>query len=185
MPKRINFTTEEVKTIFQMKMKGYTVREIADKLGRSKKSIQSFVDRYRLSPDGSTSPREPGQKPQFTKRKGGGLYVTPHKELPDAKEALDAVPETKLTTNDTSSYFDEVNEAFGDFAKIETAPGFVKEPKKVTVVPRVSTVLKSLSSYPAIELIKNLYERGYRIEDNTLVCYTRNVVKLNEILVNG
>ena len=32
------------------------------------------------------------------------------------------------------------------------------------------------------EMIKKLYDMGYRIENNQLVCITRNVIKLNDIL---
>lgn len=35
------------------------------------------------------------------------------------------------------------------------------------------------------EMIKALWDLGYRIEDNELVCYQRQVVKLGDIVNNG
>ena len=35
------------------------------------------------------------------------------------------------------------------------------------------------------EMIKALYDLGYRIEDNELVCYQRQVVKLGDVVNNG
>lgn len=32
------------------------------------------------------------------------------------------------------------------------------------------------------EMIKHLYNLGYRIENNQLVCYTKNVVKIQDII---
>lgn len=43
----------------------------------------------------------------------------------------------------------------------------------------VQTATKELTPR---EMIKKLYELGYRIEDNKLVCYVKQVVKINDII---
>lgn len=35
------------------------------------------------------------------------------------------------------------------------------------------------------QMIKKLYDLGYRIENNQLVCYTKNVVKIQDIIHGG
>lgn len=45
------------------------------------------------------------------------------------------------------------------------------------------TIIKEKMTYR--EMIKELYDAGYRIEDNELVCYQRQVVKLGDIVNNG
>ena len=43
---------------------------------------------------------------------------------------------------------------------------------------------KTLKDFKERDMIKYLYDRGYRIEDNRLVCYVKQTVKLNDI-ING
>lgn len=40
----------------------------------------------------------------------------------------------------------------------------------------------SLSDFAPRDIIKHLYNLGYRIEDNKLVCYVKQVVKLGDII---
>lgn len=43
---------------------------------------------------------------------------------------------------------------------------------------------KTLKDFPAREMIKYLYNLGYRIEDNRLVCYVKQTVNVKDI-ING
>ena len=43
---------------------------------------------------------------------------------------------------------------------------------------------KTLKDFPAREMIKYLYNLGYRIEDNKLVCYVKQAVNVKDI-ING
>ena len=47
MPRRLSYSKKDIETIFEMKRKGYTYREIGQTLGRSTKAIAVFAQRYR------------------------------------------------------------------------------------------------------------------------------------------
>lgn len=58
--------------------------------------------------------------------------------------------------------------------------------EKATPFVKVEPVKeKTLNDYPARELIKNLYDRGYRIENGKLICIVHQVVNINDIIKNG
>ena len=59
----------------------------------------------------------------------------------------------------------------------ETTPAV--PPKTVTVVKE-----KTLDDFSPRDIIKHLYNLGYRIENNALVYYSKQYIKLNDI-VNG
>ncbi len=52
------------------------------------------------------------------------------------------------------------------------------------VPPPASTKEKTLSDFSPRDIIKHLYNLGYRIENNALVYYSKQYIKLNDI-VNG
>ena len=64
--------------------------------------------------------------------------------------------------------------------------------KPVNVVPKPAVTAATKSAdrggqdikMAPREMIKALYDMGYRIENNTLVCYQRNIVKIQDI-ING
>ncbi len=144
MAKRNPFTTEEVKTILQMKHNGYTYGEIADKIKtHSTKSITGYCERNRLCPDGSTYKRPEGERASQFK-----------KILADNGIILSVKPD-----------------------EIEHVPATV-----VKEVVKEKIVEKSLNDYKPRELIKNLFDRGYRIENGEIVCYVRQIVQLKDII---
>lgn len=58
--------------------------------------------------------------------------------------------------------------------------------EKATPFVKVEPVKeKTLNDYSARELIKNLYDRGYRIENGKLICIVHQVVNINDIIKNG
>ena len=54
--------------------------------------------------------------------------------------------------------------------------------QKQTIVERATVKEKTLKDFPAREMIKYLYNLGYRIEDNKLVCYVRQAVNVKDII---
>lgn len=56
--------------------------------------------------------------------------------------------------------------------------------QKRTIVEQTSVKEKTLKDFPAREMIKYLYNLGYRIEDNKLVCYVKQAVNVKDI-ING
>ena len=64
--------------------------------------------------------------------------------------------------------------------KVAEAPAsVVKQDNPGTILPEVKT--KELTPR---EMIKKLYDMGYRIENNQLICIQKVVVKLNDIINN-
>ena len=61
----------------------------------------------------------------------------------------------------------------------------VVEEKPSPVVEVKPVKEKTLNDYPARELIKNLYDRGYRLENGKLICIVHQVVNINDIIKNG
>lgn len=62
-------------------------------------------------------------------------------------------------------------------AYIDDAP--VAKPVTEIVAPSEPSKRKDLNPR---EMIKALYDMGYRIENNQLVCYTKNLVKIQDII---
>lgn len=56
--------------------------------------------------------------------------------------------------------------------------------QKQTIVEQTPVKEKTLKDFPAREMIKYLYNLGYRIEDNKLVCYVKQAVNVKDI-ING
>ena len=123
-----DYTTNELAEIKGYLKDGCTIAEIAELMGRSKKSIENTILRQ-----GWTRGR--------------------------FRESSDnAVPVWKTMVVETEN----------ELKKAETAP--VKE--------------KTLFDFAPRDMIKHLYNLGYRIEDNKLVCVVRQVVNVKNI-ING
>lgn len=144
------FSAVEIRTIFEMKEKGYKVREIADKIHRSTKSVNMFVARYRKA--------DPAKMQEMLNKKT--------EELPSVEEVFDKMP--------------------------DKAPGFVKPEvvEKTTPSATICTVsgpsvqvkAKGLADYSSRDLIKCLYDRGYRIRNNDLYRILEQKVLLTDII---
>ena len=55
---------------------------------------------------------------------------------------------------------------------------------KVASTPKVEIVEKTLSDFSPRDIIRHLYNLGYRIENNSLVCYTKQIVNIKDV-ING
>lgn len=60
-------------------------------------------------------------------------------------------------------------------------PSPKKEDKPATQVNEVKPTVNPKEMSPR-DMIKKLYDMGYRIEDNHLVCYVKQMVKLSDII---
>ena len=58
------------------------------------------------------------------------------------------------------------------------------EETRVSPPKETSVKEKTLKDFSAREMIKHLYNLGYRIEDNKLVCYVKQAVNVKDI-ING
>lgn len=123
-----DYTTNELAEIKGYLKDGCSIAEIAELMGRSKKSIENTILRQ-----GWTRGR--------------------FKESSDNE-----VPVWKTTVVETEQ----------ELKKAETAP--IKE--------------KTLSDFTPREIIRHMYNLGYRIEDNKLVCLVKQVVNVKDI-ING
>lgn len=57
-------------------------------------------------------------------------------------------------------------------------------PKQIGLLRTDAPTVKLIELTPR-QMIKKLYDLGYRIENNQLVCYTKNVVKIQDIIHGG
>ena len=56
-----------------------------------------------------------------------------------------------------------------------------EETKQIGLLRTDAPTVKLVEMSPR-QMIKKLYDLGYRIENNQLVCYTKNVVKIQDII---
>lgn len=56
-----------------------------------------------------------------------------------------------------------------------------EKPKQIGLLHADAPTVKVIELTPR-QMIKKLYDLGYRIENNQLVCYTKNVVKIQDII---
>lgn len=149
------FTAKEMRTILLMKHNGNSYAEIAKEVGRSVKSINMFCQRNRLA-----QPRT----------KTAERMVAEGKPVTDVNENL----KNMLAGFDVNID----NEIVGTITPlpVHTAPVVTEAPKKEYVQT------KTLDDFSSRDMIKKLYDRGYRIEDGKLVCYIKKPVQINEIL---
>ena len=59
-----------------------------------------------------------------------------------------------------------------------------EKPKQIGLLHTDAPTVKLIELTPR-QMIKKLYDLGYRIENNQLVCYTKNVVKIQDIIHGG
>lgn len=157
MAKAKKFTAAEMRTIVTMKHSGYKYKEIAEKIGRSEKSVNNFCQRYRLAKPNSAT---------IAKMKAEGKPITTVQE--EEKKFLEGI---NLDLDD---------EIIGTITPMPTP-----EIKNVTISAKPQKEFvqtKTLDDFSSRDMIKKLYDRGYRIEDGKLVCYIKKSVQLNEIL---
>ena len=158
MPKKLTYTGEEVKTIFAMKEKGYSYKEIAEKLHRTTKAIAMFCQVYR--PLGLEN----------TLKKAKKDNPVPE-NLPDLEEVLAQFPD-----NPPGFIQEEIKEPV---RPIKAAP-------VATVEKPVESVKKTIADFASREMLYELFgKRGYFIEDGKLYCYVKQEVKLQDIIKNG
>lgn len=159
MPKKLTYTGEEVKTIFAMKEKGYSYKEIAEKVHRSTKAIAMFCQVYR--PLGLERTLEKAKKDKPVPE-----------SLPDLEEVLAQFPD-----NPPGFIQEEAKEP----AKATKAAPVVTVEKPVEPVKQ-----KTIADFASREMLYELFgKRGYFIEDGKLYCYVKQEVKLQDIIKNG
>ena len=61
----------------------------------------------------------------------------------------------------------------------------VAKGSKQVSIPHTDAPTVKLVELTPRQMIKKLYDLGYRIENNQLVCYTKNVVKIQDIIHGG
>ena len=149
------FTAKEMRTILLMKHNGNSYAEIAKEVGRSTKAINNFCQRNRLA-----KPR-----PKTAER-----MIAEGKPVTDVNKNL----ETMLAGFDVNID----NEIVGTITPlpVHATPVVAEAPKKEYVQT------KTLDDFSSRDMIKKLYDRGYRIEEGKLVCYIKKPVQIDEIL---
>lgn len=168
------FTAQDAQVIFNMKHKGYSFAEIADELKRSQASIRSFLHRYR-QPDEVALARRAEQE---EKNKLPNLDLA-FDQIQDAAPGFVEEPVVdEVVDNQVIQHSDADYPAEWDIKVVEP----VKEEPKPAPKPEIKFVFRPLSDYAAIDLMQNLYDRGYRIEDNGLVQITKRKVLLNDVI---
>ena len=142
------FDKSEAWLIIELDKEGKSTSEIAKEVGRTKASIQSFLEREH-------------RDHRYTKK-----FDLNNVDKPDVKKTEKA-PDQRMRSLMVAGV--KVGETMAE--TIEGAES-----------PVVSTV-RTKELQPR-EMIKKLYDMGYRIENNQLVCYQKVVVKVNDI-ING
>jgi len=159
MPKKLTYTAEEVKTIFAMKEKGYSYKEIAEKVHRTTKAIAMFCQVYR--PLGLEKTLEKAKKEKHISE-----------NLPDLEEVLAQFPD-----NPPGFIQEEIKEPV---RPVKAAPVATAE-KPVEPVKQ-----KTITDFTSREMLYELFgKRGYFLEDGKLYCYIKQEVKLQDIIKNG
>lgn len=159
MPKKLTYTAEDVKTIFAMKEKGYSYKEIADKVHRTTKAIAMFCQVYR--PLGLENTLKKAKKDKHVPE-----------NLPDLEEVLAQFPD-----NPPGFVEEETKEPVN--ANNAVSAVTVEKP----VEPSKQ---KTISDFTSREMLYELFgKRGYFLEDGKLYCYVKQEVKLQDIIKNG
>jgi len=134
MPRGKDLTTTELNEMKGLLNEGLSYGEVAELLGRTKKSVANAAFRYKLKDNNA---------------------IKKKKETPKEWES-------ELV----KKVIENTNKPEGPVVKQQP----VKE--------------KTLKDFNPRDIIKYMYELGYRIEDNKLVCYVKQTVNVKDI-VNG
>ena len=142
-----------------MKEKGYSYKEIADKVHRTTKAIAMFCQVYR--PLGLENTLKKAKKDKSVPE-----------NLPDLEEVLAQFPD-----NPPGFIQEEIKEPV---RPVKAAPVATVEK------PVESVKQKTISDFASREMLYELFgKRGYFIEDGKLYCYVKQEVKLQDIIKNG
>lgn len=133
---------------------GFTLQEIAEITGVKKPTINTWLTR--TLPEGMRN-RKRGRRPGS---KNDKPEKTTEDKLHDIEEVISTLGEANVKAME-SHYKD-----------------LVQEPRPVVVKE------KTLKDFQARDMIKHLYNMGYRIENNQLVVLQKVPVKINDI-ING
>lgn len=152
------FTTQEKIKIVNMQHAGNSYAEIAKEIGRSVKAVNNFCQRYRL------------RKKDFKKN-----------TVAEAEQRFLDGPTIEVD-GDIIGTITPLSAPAKQTATTEVAPEQVEPMVTETEAPVVYAQSCTLDDFGDNDLIKALYDRGYRIEDGKLVCYIKKPVQLNEIL---
>ena len=164
MPRtNLTYTAQDIKTIFYMKNKGYSYKEIADAVKRSTRAIENFVNKYRPLGEEATLKKAADPENALT-------------AMPSIEDALNEIPDKAPGFVQTESA-PVTNEWDSALAEKSVAEKPAEEPVKKV---EVKIIVKPLNDYPARELIKNLYDRGYRCKE--LVQIVERKVLLEDII---
>ena len=148
MKRNKNFDKSEARLIIELDKEGKSTSEIAKEVGRTKASIQSFLDReYRDH--------------RYTKK-----FDLDNADKPEEKKT-DKAPAQRMRSLMVAGV--KVGETTAESIEGTESP--------------VASTVRTKELQPR-EMIKKLYDMGYRIENNQLVCYQKVVVKVNDI-ING
>ena len=134
MPRGKDLTTTELNEMKSLLNEGLSYGEVAELLGRTKKSVANAAFRYKLKDNNATRGKKETPKEWESELVKKVIENTNKPEEPIVKQQL------------------------------------VKE--------------KTLKDFNPRDIIKYMYDLGYRIEDNKLVCYVKQTVNVKDI-VNG
>ena len=134
MPRGKDLTTTELNEMKSLLNEGLSYGEVAELLGRTKKSVANAAFRYKLKDNNATRKMKETPKEWESELVKKVIENTNKPEEPIVKQQL------------------------------------VKE--------------KTLKDFNPRDIIKYMYDLGYRIEDNKLVCYVKQTVNVKDI-VNG
>jgi IS30 family transposase len=85
--------------------------------------------------------------------------------------------------NDEGHSAREIAEVLGrSAASVSVQIAKIRKGQRLNIGKAETPVVTKVVEMTPREMIKRLYNLGYRIENNTLVCYTKQVVKLNDII---
>lgn len=152
------YTEEEIQHIVDLVKKGYSYRRVSEMTGRTMGGVAQVMYKWRKK--GADTPVE--QKKEEEKMVPlmvGGVKV--------GEAKVNSVETANHTVEPEKFVKKLTKEEKENFTKSIIAPKPVVE-KTATLSPR--------------EMIKALYDQGYRIENNSLVCYVRTPVNVKDII---
>lgn len=174
MAKYKRMSEEEIRKIIQFHNQGYGPSKIAKLIGRSDVAVIYQIKKIEKAID---KMHEMSIDDYFDKIKPVRNYT---------KQEIDEI----MSLHEKKVPIDEIALKFGRKAGgLRSLIGRVKRLRKVSnpdsgkvIIAEGTRITHTLEDFTYEEILKYLYKRGFRIEDNKLVHYTKTAIKLENIV---
>lgn len=164
-PAKKKFTKDEAQTILELWEEGHSASEISKVVDRTEGFIGFFL---------------------YNERKTGFYSKRFHIKIGESAKTDKAAPKQAalITVKANSALDPKTGRAIGISKVAHPAPAPTGSTAASGVNVYAQAPAKTLKDFSPRDMIKHLYDLGYRIENNRLVCIQKAYVKLEDI-ING